>query len=326
MLIILILSVTGCSRMNHTGKQNALAGKVICLDPGHGGTAETDHFRVGPSGEREEWINLRVALLLRDMLEDKGATVIMTRTEDVSVGLKERAMIAVENKSDVFLSIHHNATADPAMNYPIIYFHGNASENKAGTALAECVGGRLRAILFSNREPAVIASDHVIFPGWGTAVLRHSYGIPGVIGEASFFSNPKEEQRLKQAGYNEAEAKAYVEALKEFFRKPSLPVHEKYSKVKLPEFEVFQEEERAKTEALSWRRDYEKALALMEEKKVDSLKEAYELLTRSAKAFPDSPVARECHLKRAAILEKLGKPEEAKIAEKRAKEHFIVLK
>jgi len=40
---------------------SAVSGKIICLDPGHGGTAKTDSFREGPTGEREEWINLRVA-------------------------------------------------------------------------------------------------------------------------------------------------------------------------------------------------------------------------------------------------------------------------
>lgn len=55
--------------------QSPLARKKICIDPGHGGTAATDHYRVGKGGEREEWINLRVALLLKKMLEDKQATV-----------------------------------------------------------------------------------------------------------------------------------------------------------------------------------------------------------------------------------------------------------
>ena len=39
-----------------------LQDKKICIDPGHGGTAAVDSYRVGPSGEREEWIDLRVRL------------------------------------------------------------------------------------------------------------------------------------------------------------------------------------------------------------------------------------------------------------------------
>jgi N-acetylmuramoyl-L-alanine amidase len=78
-----------------------LTGKTICVDPGHGGTALTDSYRVGPSGEREEWINLRVGLMLQKMLEEKGAKVLITRTEDKVVSLPDRAKLAVENKADL---------------------------------------------------------------------------------------------------------------------------------------------------------------------------------------------------------------------------------
>src|SRR5690606_39701574 len=64
-----------------------------------------------------------------------------------------------------------------------------------------------------------IVSDHVIFAGSGTAVLRHSYGIPGVIGEASFFTNPEEERRLRDSRWNRREAEAYVQALEDLDRK-----------------------------------------------------------------------------------------------------------
>ena len=51
---------------------SSVAGKKICVDPGHGGTAATDSYRVGVAGEREEWINLRVALALKKMLGGEG--------------------------------------------------------------------------------------------------------------------------------------------------------------------------------------------------------------------------------------------------------------
>ena len=37
-----------------TGSAASLAGKTVCVDPGHGGTAATDSYRIGPGGEREE--------------------------------------------------------------------------------------------------------------------------------------------------------------------------------------------------------------------------------------------------------------------------------
>lgn len=303
--------------------ESVLQGKVICLDPGHGGTAETDNYRVGPAGEREEWVNLRVALLLKEMLEARGARVVMSRTEDVPVGLKQRADLAVENDADVFLSIHHNATADPSVNFPIIYFHANVSENQASVELGRCVARRLRKALFAGKTPVSLVSDHVIFPGGGTAVLRHSYGIPGVIGEASFFSNPEEEQRLKDPAYNRKEAEAYVAALEDFFARPALPIAEKYSTGRLPRFDVFQEAERMSEEAKRWHENFKAALELVKTDTPESRAKAYDLLTLSARSFPDSWVAGDCHRSRAELLKRMGKEDEAEQERRRVKEFYV---
>ena len=212
----LFLLFTACTS-SRPENPSVLADKIICIDAGHGGTADTDSYRVGPSGEREEWINLRVAKRLSELLEAQGATVLMTRVSDTAVSLDERAELAVDQHADVFLSIHHNATADPAVNFPIVYYHGNASENRASVALGKQVTQQLRSALFNDSVPVSLASDHTIFPERGTAVLRGTYGIPAVIGEATFFTHPPEEQRLKTDAYNQREAEAYLRALEGFF-------------------------------------------------------------------------------------------------------------
>lgn len=306
-------------------RDNPLAGKVICLDPGHGGTADIDSFRVGPGGEREEWINLRVALLLKEMLEENGARVVMTRTEDVQVELSDRALLAVENHADVFLSIHHNATADPKVNFPIVYFHGNASENSAGVALGRAVSRNMRAVMFQGEGPGSLVSDHAIFPGSGANVLRNSYGIPGVIGEASFFSNPDEERRLKDPVANRREAEAYLVSLNEFFAGDIPAIAEKYSQGEIPPFPVLEEGDRMDEEARSWHEFYLRGLELQQNEDRESLEAAYDLFTRSARAFPDSFVARNCHRHRAEILAALGDAEGSEIASRRAEEHYVAV-
>jgi N-acetylmuramoyl-L-alanine amidase len=303
-----------------------LAGRVICIDAGHGGTAETDSFRVGPGGEREEWINLRVALMLRDMLEGRGAGVLMTRTEDVAVELEDRATLAVENGAEAFISIHHNATADPEANFPVIYFHGTASENQAGVALARQIGDSLADALFEVRTDVALVSDHAIFPTAGAAVLRHSYGIPGVIGEASFFTNPEEEGRLKTEEYNRREAEAYVAALAEFFSLPAPPIIEKGTLVTLEPFEVLQEDDRTRSIALEWQRNWQAGVEAQGEGTPEALENALQLFTLSARSFPDSWLAGDCHARRAQILEALGRPEEATMERLRAKEHYAALR
>jgi N-acetylmuramoyl-L-alanine amidase len=300
--------------------------KIIVLDPGHGDTAETDHYRIGPTGEREEWINLRVAIKLQQLLEKSGAAVLLTRTEDIHIELADRAKLAVDNNADLFLSIHHNAIADTAANFPIIYYHGNASENRASVLFANIVAHHIKQDLFEGDGPAVVASDHTIFPTAGTAVLRHSYGIPGIISEASFFTNPAEEEQLKDPGYNQLEAEALHRAVLDYVASESLPIHEKYSLFKLPPFPVFQAAERMSPEGFLWRENFEEARSLMDSEEHADWEKAYELASESVRAFADSPAAQKAHLIRASVLHRLGRLEKARIARLRAQEFYVDIK
>ena len=88
-----------------------LAGKIICLNPGHGGS---DPGAVGLL--RESDMNLIVVLRLGKMLTDLGATVIYTRTTDRHMYLQDRTTIANNAKADMFVSVHHNGFYLPAAN------------------------------------------------------------------------------------------------------------------------------------------------------------------------------------------------------------------
>ena len=330
---LLVVLASACATAGATagaGPGDPLRDRTIVIDPGHGGTAATDSYRVGPAGEREEWVNLRVALLLRDMFQSRGARVIMTRETDSAVELRPRAELANEARADVFLSIHHNATADSAVNFPIVYYHGYASHNVEGVELARHVARRLVEALFAGDADAVVVSDHVIFAGSGTAVLRHSYGIPGVIGEASFFTNAGEEQRLRDPEYNRREAEAYVLALHDFFASqttsgaepPSGRVQPPSRRVaSLEPFRSAQEAERMAPAARRWREDYLEGRRLVQEPEPD-LEKAFELLTRSVRSFPDSPVAGDAHLLRSEILQEWGRMGEAEETRRRVREFY----
>ena len=247
----------------------------------------------------------------------------MTRTGDDNVPLSKRAEIAKDNKADLFLSIHHNATADPDVNFPIIYYHGNASENKASVIFGKHIGEALSQHLYEGQTPVSIVSDHTIFPNNGTAVLRESYGIPGVIAEASFFTNPAEEGRLRSTEHNLKEALGYLRAMEAFFQTETGTIVEKNSRVSIPPLQVFQESERMNETALLWYQDYLRGKEIMQETDATSLRKAYDLFTRSVRSFPDSHIAAECHKNRALILRKLGKPEEAEQETARVREHFV---
>lgn len=326
MFRLLYAAIFWVSALNFTFAQDkSLAGKTICIDPGHGGTAATDSYRVGPSGEQEEWINLRVALTLQKMLESKGAKVVMTRTTDMTVPLADRAKLAVDNQSDLFISIHHNATADSSVNFPIIYFHGNKSENLASVAFGKLLANELLKYLYKRQMPVSLVSDFTIFPDLGASVLRNSYGIPAVLAEASFFTNAAEEQLLKQEQHNLAEATAYTEAITAFFNKkiPKIIPKNKVVPV-IPPFKVFQEAERMTPVAKQWKQDFEDGKKRITESDTASQRQGYELLTRSVRSFADSYVATQCHQLRARWLENRGRKSEAAQELQRFREFYVI--
>lgn len=321
-IILLQLPVLNISAQVSSKKHSSLSGKIICIDPGHGGSAALDTYRQGPSGEREEWIDLRVALLLKEMLEKKGAKVLLTRSSDVPVPLAERSKIAMDNRADFFLSIHHNATADPTVNFPIIYYHGLASENQAGVVFSKYLAKTIQKYMYQTKTPVSVVSDFTIFSGAGSSVLRGSYGIPGVLAEASLFTNPGEEKRLKTREHNYNEALAFCKAIEKFFKGTVPPILPKTAAKFPPQFTTLQEAERMSPVARRWYQDYTEGKELMKSKDKESLQKAYDLFTQSARSFPDSYVAAKCHKYRVVLLRKLGKEDEALKEEIRVKEFY----
>ncbi len=103
----LVLHINGAP--NVALSENSVRGLRICIDPGHGGR-ETG--AIGCSGIREATINLAIAKKLERILQDQGAQVTMTRTEDVDVSLPERVAIATASNADLLLSVHNNSLPD----------------------------------------------------------------------------------------------------------------------------------------------------------------------------------------------------------------------
>ena len=198
-----------------------LKGINITVDPGHGDTKAYDTFRIGPGGEREEWINLRVAKYLSRKLTLAGANVLMTREKDRDVSLGGRARLAKSHASDLLVSIHHNGSGnDLGMDLPIVYFFGPATQNPASVDFAKILIDRMRSDLtFEQPLAGAVYSDHLIYNS-GTSILRNTVNdMPGVIGEGGFFTNTQGEKRLKTRAYNRLEADIYFEAILEYFER-----------------------------------------------------------------------------------------------------------
>jgi N-acetylmuramoyl-L-alanine amidase len=91
---------------------------TVVVDAGHGGPDRGMHGPIGANWEiREKDITLDVALALRDVLTERGVSVIMTRSTDTLIALSDRGRIANAKKGDVFVSVHVNA-ANPNWRQP----------------------------------------------------------------------------------------------------------------------------------------------------------------------------------------------------------------
>ena len=189
-----------------------LAGVKLVIDPGHGGRASRRGWKSGPTGLREEVVNLRVALYLREFLEAVGADVVLTRTDDVYLAeadaddLRLRAELANRHRADLLLSIHHNAADNPAVNHTLVFYHDTPDHSPASLAAARhLLAGLGEALRLPQHSASPLVSDKTIHANNGFALLRQAE-VPAVLSEASFFTNPDEEQRLRDPAYNRREA------------------------------------------------------------------------------------------------------------------------
>lgn len=103
--------------------------KTIVIDPGHGGRD------VGAVGKKlrlkEKYLNLNFSKKLKNILEEHGIKVIMTRDRDVFIPLQDRVRIANSSGADLFISIHANASRSRMMNGFECYYLSEATDDNA---------------------------------------------------------------------------------------------------------------------------------------------------------------------------------------------------
>lgn len=102
-----LLAIAALALILHSLHRGPKGPAVICLDPGHGGSAVGAEFE----GRLEKDDNLKLGLRVRELLEDSGCelSVIMTREDDSAVELQERCDIAEDKGATMFVSLHRNS-------------------------------------------------------------------------------------------------------------------------------------------------------------------------------------------------------------------------
>lgn len=198
-----------------------LGGLVILIDPGHGGPDPGVHHNELIT---EKEVVLAVGLELRDLLEQAGAVVIMTREHDQDIShylpddpesryrrdMKARVKLINESGADLFISIHINSVNDATVRGAIAFFKDTLPLNRM---LAECVQKNINPVVYTNPQPGQLIHQN---PKEGNYLVLNMAEIPGIIIEMAFMTSPDDRALLQQAGYRRQLAEALFFGIMEF--------------------------------------------------------------------------------------------------------------
>ncbi|MEB1530617.1 N-acetylmuramoyl-L-alanine amidase [Xanthomonas sp. WHRI 7945] len=226
---------------------------IVAIDPGHGGQ---DPGATGPTGKREKDVTLAIGReLARQINATPGMKAYMTRDSDVFIPLPMRAQKARAAKADIFISIHADAAENRSATGSSVYVlstKGASSQRARWLAdkenAADLVGGvrlqktdsTLASVLLDlaqsgHMKASEDAAGHVLgglkrignnhkpeLERANFAVLRTS-DMPAMLVETAFISNPDEERRLTDPGYQRRLAGAVLDGVNTFFTRQPPP-------------------------------------------------------------------------------------------------------
>ena len=217
LILFIVFSMTALSKEKY----------VICLDPGHQTKGNPALEEIAPNSDKkkakvttgtrgvvtkkyESELMLEIALKLKTSLESKGYKVIMTRTKnDVDISNKERAILANDNKADVYIRLHADGsenknaagasvlTSSPKNKYTTKV--QKESEKFSKILLEEYV----KATGAKNR--GLIYRDDLTGTNWATA--------PNTLIELGFMSNAEEDKKLSEKDYQDKIVKGLVNGI-----------------------------------------------------------------------------------------------------------------
>ena len=189
---------------------DGIKGKIITLDPGHGGS---DPGAIGASGLKEKQITLEISMRVKELLEKEGAKVFMTRTTDKDVyapnasdraELQARVNVAEKNNSDLFISLHINSSVNKNVGGFSSYYYPKTDHD---LKIAQAIQNKF-AKNFGVDNLGVRQANFYV-------VKRCS--MPATLLEMCFISNPKEEKLMKGKWFQKKTARLIVEGVKDYF-------------------------------------------------------------------------------------------------------------
>lgn len=209
-IALFFLSIFCFSKVNAIIKDYTLLGKVIYIDPGHGGVdagAISNTFL-------EKDMNLLLSNKLAQVLISKGAVVYLTRDGDYDLSsstinrkrndLYNRVKLINNSNSDLYISIHLNSSTSSKWNGIQIFYSSILDENKI---LAETVTNTLKKNMQNIRDTK---QDNSYY-------MYSKIKIPGILVEAGFISNPNDNYKIRQSDYQDILINNIATGIEEYF-------------------------------------------------------------------------------------------------------------
>jgi N-acetylmuramoyl-L-alanine amidase len=218
---------------------------VIAIDAGHGGR---DPGSVGPRKTREKDVALQISRELAKRINaEPGMKAVLIRDRDVYIDLRERASIARRNKADLFVSVHADSVADRRASGASVYalsLKGASDEAARQLARREnaSVGGVslddkddvLASVLLDlsqnaslsasldvgnrvAREMGKVAKMHRKSVQQAGFLVLKSPDMPSILVETAFISNPSEEKKLRDKGYQGRLSNSILAGIRSYF-------------------------------------------------------------------------------------------------------------
>lgn len=210
-VFLLVIFICGFSFVQATSATLPLLGKVIYIDPGHGGKDPGATYK----DIYESNINLSISLKLGNILEKNGAIVLYTRTGDYDLAvnnainrkrsdLSRRANVINESNCDMFISIHLNSIASSTWKGAQVFYDDINSENKK---IAEIFQSVLKEDLKTTRK----------YKEMNDMYMYKRIKVPGVLVEVGFLSNPNERILLQDNTYQNKVSQSLYEGVIKYF-------------------------------------------------------------------------------------------------------------
>lgn len=211
-LFLFIVFLCTFTFVNAKEYEPILLGKIIYIDPGHGGLDPGAIYKE----IKESEINLSISKTLKEELEKYGATVYLTRNGNYDLSenntqnkkrndLTARSRLINESNCDMYISIHLNSDSSPTWYGAQVFYTNKNAENKK---IAEIVQKLLKENLNTKREAKTIKNTY----------LYERIKRPGILVEAGFISNPNERYLLNKTEYQQKIANVLTKGIIEYLK------------------------------------------------------------------------------------------------------------